>query len=157
MEITNYPNYLIYPDGRVYSKKRARTKGGFIKAKKERNGYLRVHMCNENNNKSFSVHRLVALHYIENPNNYPDVDHINRNKEDNRKENLRWVTKSMNEENKGMISTNTTGIKNIQYIKNKNKYVWKFVKVKGKTVVSKIFQTKQEALWFKFIYHLVNL
>ena len=111
-------------------------------------------LLNDVNRKHFSVHRLVALHYVDNPNNYPEVDHVNRNKLDNRKENLRWVTKSMNNHNKGIISTNTTGIKNIQYIKNRN--VWKFVKNKNKKVVSKIFQTKQEALWFKFIYHLVN-
>ena len=155
MNIVDYPNYLIYPDGRVYSKKRTRTKGGFIKLKKERNGYLRVHLCNDVNTKFFTVHRLVALHYIDNPYNYPDVDHINRNKEDNRKENLRWVTKSMNNHNKGMMVTNTTGIKNIQYIKNKNKYVWKFVKHKNKKVHSKIFNTKQDALWYKIIYSLL--
>ena len=52
------------------------------------------------------IHRLVALHFIENPNGYPEVDHIDRNKENNNVENLRWVTHSENN-------------------KNKNHYTWK--------------------------------
>ena len=42
MEIQNFTNYLIYKDGRVYSKPRYRCKGGFIKAQKDKDGYLYV-------------------------------------------------------------------------------------------------------------------
>lgn len=58
-------------------------------------GYLRVRI----NGKQYQVHRLVAETFIPNPENKPEVDHINRNPFDNRVENLRWATRSDNMRN----------------------------------------------------------
>lgn len=58
----------------------------------DKHGYLRTKV----EGKMVSVHRLVAIHFIENPKNLPVVDHINENKQDNRKENLQWVTMEHN-------------------------------------------------------------
>lgn len=46
-----------------------------------------------------SIHRLVALTYLPNPNNWPMVDHIDRNRHNNNVENLRWATAQMNTNN----------------------------------------------------------
>jgi len=91
MEIKDYPNYLIYDDGKVWSKKRKI----FLK-ESINNGYKTVYLSKNDKRKKFRVHRLVAFHYIPNPKNKPCIDHINRIKNDNRVENLRWVTHQEN-------------------------------------------------------------
>jgi hypothetical protein len=50
--------------------------------------------------KSELIHRLVGLHFIDNPNGYTEIDHIDRCKENNRADNLRWCTRSDNNKNK---------------------------------------------------------
>ena len=51
--------------------------------------------CNLNGRKYY-VHRLVANNFIDNPNNFSDVDHINHNKADYRINNLRWTSHQEN-------------------------------------------------------------
>ena len=80
MEIQGYPNYLIYPDGRIWSNYR---KGGFLKHAVHWKGYHQVDLRRDGKRKMFSVHRLVAIHYIPNPDNKPQVDHKNRIRDDN--------------------------------------------------------------------------
>lgn len=54
--------------------------------------------------KIWNVHVLIALTFLPNPENKPEVDHINRNCRDNRLENLRWTTSSENCMNRDNIS-----------------------------------------------------
>ena len=144
MEIKGYPNYLIYDDGRVYSKERnGNKKGGvWLKHAKDSNGYHMVSLHKNNKQLVQKVHRLVALHYIPNPNNYPQVDHFSRDKDNNRVENLRWATHSMNNINKGMMKNNTTGYKNIH--KKKNSY--KIQIRRNKVVYEKQYKKLEDAI-----------
>ena len=66
------------------------------------------------NGKSIEGHRLVAEKYLSNPNNYPQVDHINRVRHDNRVENLRWVTRQQNCDNRIFGGTEQQAIDYLQ-------------------------------------------
>ena len=149
MEIQGFPKYLIYPDGRVYSKRQNK----FMKPGKEPNGYLHLILHNDKR-KHYLIHRLVAVHYIPNPENKRCVDHINRIRNDNRIENLRWVTHSENNDNRLKQTNNKSGHKNISYCKRDNK--WKYEKTYQKKMYRKIFKTKIDCICYKFI-HLLKL
>ena len=117
MEINNYPNYLIYEDGRVWSKF---GKGRFLKPKKDKGGYRLVNLYNENGKKHIRVHRLVAQAYIPNHEHKPKVDHINHITDDNRVENLRWATVSENTLNTDKVKPNS----GFTYIYDQGKSSW---------------------------------
>jgi hypothetical protein len=151
MEIQGYPNYLIYPDGRVWSKKTNK----YLKPGMSGSGYLTVSLRNEIvKNKSHHVHRLVAIHYIPNPDNKPCVDHINRNKTDNRLENLRWVTVSENALNKYYRISKYTGHQNISKDKRRKVKNIVFQKTINGVRYDKCFKTLKEALCYKYIFIL---
>jgi len=64
----------------------------------DRRGYYYSIILFKNNHKRrISIHRLVALTFITNPSNKPQVNHINGNKKDNRAINLEWCTNSENQ------------------------------------------------------------
>jgi len=143
MEINGYPDYLIYEDGRVYSKK---GKGSFLKPGTDR-GYQFVILHNQGKRKKMTIHRLVAIHYLDNPNNYPEVDHIDRNKANNDISNLRFVDPSTNCQNRGMRCDNKQGHKYIHYCNTSKRYVYR-KRIRGISH-SKTFKTLEEAIAYK--------
>lgn len=64
---------------------------------KVRNGYLLVDLFKSGSKKRISIHRLVAIHFLDNNENKPQVNHKNGIKTDNRLENLEWSTASENQ------------------------------------------------------------
>lgn len=59
-------------------------------------GYARVQLWKANKGKKYSVHRLVAMAFIPNTHNKPQVNHIDENKQNNKVTNLEWVTQTEN-------------------------------------------------------------
>ena len=71
-------------------------KGGILKQSFDRDGYKLITIWKNNKSKTYRVHRLVTQAFIPNPNNKPEVNHINGIKDDNRVENLEWSTSKEN-------------------------------------------------------------
>lgn len=71
-------------------------KGKILKPRITRYGYEKVLLTKNNKSKNYFVHRLVAISFIENPNNYNEVNHIDGNKRNNNILNLEWCTHSQN-------------------------------------------------------------
>lgn len=89
-----------YEDGSVYLPKSGaneahRTFGSKNGNDPVKGGYLVVKI----RNRSYKVHRLICEAFHENPNGYPEVDHIDRNRRNNRPENLRWASRQDNNRN----------------------------------------------------------
>jgi hypothetical protein len=112
--IKGYENlYKINRNGDIYS---CSYKKNMVQQKTE-DGYLYVSLVRPSeiiDNKVYKkksksrIHRLLALQFIENPDNHPEVDHIDRNKNNNSLENLRWVTRTENRRNRPDIIENLT-------------------------------------------------
>ena len=144
MEIPDYEGfYYIEPNGDVYSQDRIDVNGRFIEGQKiitrlKRDGYYDVGLRKNGIRKYFKVHRLLAIVYIPNPNNYPCVNHIDCNKQNNNLNNLEWCTNMYNSQ-----SINTSkNFGNINLTKS-NTYKTSY-NSNGKTY-RKNFKTKKEA------------
>lgn len=98
--IKDFPGYHITRDGKVYSNKLGvwiRKHTFIVNPHNGRNGgYEYVVLKNKGKQKGIAVHKLVALTYIPNPNNYPIVMHKDNSRMNNRVSNLMWGTPKMN-------------------------------------------------------------
>ena len=59
-------------------------------------GYLQVNLCKNRKTRHFTIHRLVAKAFLENPDNKSDVNHKDEDKTNNCVDNLEWMTRKDN-------------------------------------------------------------
>ena len=91
--ICGYENYIVSKSGEV---KNIAT-GTVLKQHGNGKGYLHVCLYDSNHKaKTIMVHRIVAKTFIPNPNNLPQVNHIDEDKTNNHVNNLEWVTSEQN-------------------------------------------------------------
>jgi len=83
-------------------------------------GYLRLRIqYKDGSSITESVHRLVAKVYIPNPNNLPQINHIDGNKLNNNVKNLEWCTNSYNQEHAALYLNRQSHSKGINHHSNK--------------------------------------
>ena len=101
--ILGYEDYWVNQKGEVMGRT-----GKILKPAISKKGYLRLPLYTCDRVQSFSVHRLVALAFIPNPLNLPQVNHIDCNKQNNNVSNLEWCTDEQNREHKLANNLNVT-------------------------------------------------
>ena len=146
MQVIDFPKYKIYPDGKVWSQ----TYNKFLTPVINEKGYYRYQLYKENNKRYFSSHKLVAIHYIPNPDNLNEVDHIDRDKANNNIENLKWVTRRENNHNK---------INNNEHINIQVRIYGTYrvqIRYQNKHIYNKTFKTLQEAIEARDTFYAKN-
>jgi hypothetical protein len=98
--------------------------------------------------KTYKIHKLIGMTFLENPNSHIQIDHINRNRKDNNVSNLRYVSSSENQSNKTSYARRDPALKNIQVKKSTFKVT---INTKGKPIIHKSFKTLEEAQTFRDI------
>lgn len=91
-KLREYPRYRIYNTGKIYSEHYKK----FIHQHDDNSGYLQVTLIGINGRKTIKSHILIAKAFLPNPNNLPEVNHIDCNKYNNKVSNLEWVSKHDN-------------------------------------------------------------
>jgi hypothetical protein len=140
--IKGFDQYRIYQDGHVYSCKRKIV----LKQQNNMDGYKFVGLWNDGIQYIKYIHRLVAEHFIDNPDNKPEVDHIDRDKSNNMYWNLRWATRSENCRNTVEQKNNKLGEKYICFLKSRNRFI---VDMRKHNTKVKYFKTLDEAVEFR--------
>jgi hypothetical protein len=93
-EVYDYPNYHVFPDGKIYNTSRK----SFLKPIQNASGYCYVTLCGSGRKKkNYYVHRIVADHHLPIPaDDKLQVNHINKVRNDNSVQNLEWLSSSDN-------------------------------------------------------------
>ena len=125
VRIQGFPDYVIHPAGTVSRIYKNHTKE--MKTLKQKNGYMRIGLRNNGKKKCVSVHRLLALHFIENddPEIKIQVDHIDSVRDNNKLGNLEWVTRVENYRRRDLNHPPAVITKG-GICKKKNGWQWKY-------------------------------
>lgn len=109
-QIEGHPLYSADESGRIYGHYRNK----FLVPQKHNKGYYYIELRVNKKRVLKLIHRLIAQTFIPNPENKPQVNHINGDKTDNRVENLEWCTNSENQ-----IHAHLNGLKKFPLNKKK--------------------------------------
>lgn len=85
-------------------------KGFLMKFKTDKDGYLHIGLTKGQKQRTFRVHRVIAETFIPNPNNLPQVNHKDLNKQNNSVDNLEWISDLENKRHYHKDANNNTGV-----------------------------------------------
>jgi hypothetical protein len=116
--IDRYHNYECSSHGRV----RNNVSGRVLKLCENSRGYFTVRLCKNGKALTRKVHKLVAEAFIDNPNDKKCVDHIDRNKKNNYRYNLRWSSSQENSRNRTKQSNTSSQYIGVSWYKQNKKW-----------------------------------
>lgn len=123
--IKGYENlYKINRNGDIYSCWYKKNMTPLV----SKDGYKYIHLKKEGVRFKGFIHRLLAKQYIDNPDNKPEIDHIDRNKNNNSLDNLRWVSRIENRRNRADIIENLTEEQKEERLQNIRDYKAKWAR-----------------------------
>ena len=106
--------YSVSNCGRVKN-----SNGKIMRQQVTRDGYLSVALSKDGKQKRYQVHRLVASAFLDNKNQYPEVNHKDENKKNNNVINLEWCTREYNRYyGTGQVRNNMKKHKPVEQLKN---------------------------------------
>ena len=132
LPIEGYEDYEVSNYGRVKSLGNDKTrKEKILKPNTNKDGYQLVQLWKDGKPKTFQVHRLVAIAFIPNPNNYEQVNHKDENKCNNHVDNLEWCDRKYNcnygtrneRQSKAMLGKNNSRSKQVIQLTLNNEVV----------------------------------
>lgn len=140
-QISNYGNVrsLDRPVYTIAGKGYRIVKGKLIKGSVNNSGYKMVVLKKENKPKGLTIHRLVALHFIPNPNGFPDVNHKDENKFNNSFENLEWVSHEYNMNYGERAERSSRKLRNTRLLSNNGRAV-KIINLDTKEIFNTILE-----------------
>ena len=139
--IENYPDYIISNYGEVYSLKFGKVRE--MKTTLDSNGYEQVSLQQHTK----KIHVLVGNAFIGTREGQMSYDHVDRNKLNNRADNIRLATKSEQAINKNLGKNNSSGHKNIRTKYQDNNYYWCIeIRRNKKWVFEKVLNKKKFSL-----------
>ena len=107
-------------------------------------GYWEIGICKNRLGVTKKIHRLIAISFIDNPKNHPQINHIDGNKLNNNISNLEWVNNRENACHRVKSSNYTSKYTGVSYFKRDNK--WRSgIHVKGVSIRFGMFKTEEEA------------
>lgn len=130
-EIKGYEGYY-----EVSSYGKVKSKNKILKPFFNGKGYLYVNLCKDGKRETISIHRLIGIMFIPNPDNKPQINHIDGIKINNFVNNLEWTTNGENV--KHAYSNNlmkSLGIPIIQYDKENN-IIGRFESIRNASIIS---------------------
>lgn len=130
-------SYMVNEDGEVYSKLSNKVlKQGYF-----RDGYVKYILHTSEGRKTVKGHRLVAQTFIPNPNNYPQVNHKDGNRQNNNIDNLEWCTAQYN-------VRYTLEVLGTKFSGRKGKHISIYNKINGETTTFKSIRKCAEYFGF---------
>ena len=140
--IQDYENiYKIYKNGDIEKYYKNGNTLILKPTKHKKTGYLIVNLFKKGKRKLFSIHRLIGIHFIPNPENKPNIDHIDGDKLNNSISNLRWVShqeNNLNTKNRGKYKRGVSFIKDVKKFRAQ-------IQINGKRIYLGEYETEDEA------------